>query len=81
MQDYLVSDIAKQVYQAVLLLAGDEDHMIPLKELQKHQEGLVHARPVTERIFFAAEHAESHCQVGNIKLAPDVILDWIIHTT
>lgn len=81
MQYYSVSDIADRVHQDVLILAGDEDHMIPLKELQKHQEGLVNARSITERIFSADEHAENHCQVGNIKLALDVILDWIIHTT
>jgi hypothetical protein len=55
--------------------------MIPLKELQKHRQGLVNARSITERIFSADEHAENHCQVGNIKLALDVILDWIIHAT
>ena len=81
MQYYSVSGIADRVHQDVLILAGDEDHMIPLKELQKHQEGLVNARSITERIFSADEHAENHCQVGNIKLALDVILDWIIHTT
>ena len=81
MQYYSVSDIADRVHQDVLLLAGDEDHMIPLKELQKHRQGLVNARSITERIFSADEHAENHCQVGNIKLALDVILDWIIHAT
>lgn len=81
MQYYSVSDIADRVHQDVLLLAGDEDHMIPLNELQKHRQGLVNARSITERIFSADEHAENHCQVGNIKLALDVILDWIIHAT
>jgi pimeloyl-ACP methyl ester carboxylesterase len=80
MQYYSVSDIADQVTQDVLLLAGEEDHMIPLGELKKHQEGLVNARSITCRIFSADEHAENHCQVGNIKLALDVILDWISNT-
>ena len=80
MQYYSVSDIADQVHQDVLLMAGDEDYMIPLKELQKHQEGLVNARTITRRIFSEDEHAENHCQVGNIKLALDVILDWIMNT-
>jgi len=81
MQYFSVSDIADQIHQDVLLLAGEEDHMIPLREYKKHQEGLVNARSITGRIFSADEHAENHCQVGNIKLALDVILDWIIHTT
>ena len=80
MQYYSVSDIADQINQDVLLLAGEEDHMIPLSEYKKHQEGLVNARSITGRIFSADEHAQNHCQVGNIKLALDVILDWISHT-
>ena len=30
MQNYSVPDIADRVHQDVLLLAGDEDHLIPL---------------------------------------------------
>ena len=80
MQYYSVSDIADQVNQDILLMAGAADHMIPLGELKKHQEGLENARSITGRIFYTDEHAQNHCQVGNIKLALDVILDWISHT-
>jgi len=77
MQYYSVSDIASQIHQDVLLLAGEEDHMIPLKEFSKHQEGLTNARSLTGQVFSSEKDAENHCQVGNIKLALDTILDWI----
>jgi len=81
MQYYSVSDIAAQIQQDVLLLAGEEDHMIPINEYDKHKQGLVNARSISGRIFSEEEHAQNHCQVGNIKIALDVILDWIIHKT
>jgi pimeloyl-ACP methyl ester carboxylesterase len=77
LQHYSVSDVALQIRQDVLLLAGAEDHMIPLKEYHKNMNGLMNARSLTGRIFSAEEHAQNHCQVGNIKLALDVILPWV----
>jgi hypothetical protein len=65
------------VRQDVLLLAGAEDRMVPLKEYEKNRQGLTSARSVTGRIFTSEEHAQNHFQVGNIKLALDVILKWI----
>ncbi|MFC1976171.1 alpha/beta hydrolase, partial [Chloroflexota bacterium] len=81
LQHYSVSDIAPQIHQDVLLLAGAEDHMIPLEEYHKTMNGLTNARSVTGRIFTAEDHAQNHCQVGNIKLALDVILQWVNEKT
>lgn len=72
-----VSDIAPMVRQDVLLMAGEEDHVIPLKEFQKNMDGMVKARSLTGRIFIAEEQAQNHCQVGNMQLALDGILEWI----
>lgn len=77
LQHYSVSDVAEQIRQDVLLLAGAEDQAIPLKEYHNNMNGLPNARSVTGRIFTADEHAQNHCQVGNIKLALDVILEWV----
>ncbi len=77
LENFSVVDIADQVRQDVLLLAGAEDHMVNIKEYEKNRQGLTAARSVTGRIFTAKEHAQNHCQIGNIKLALDVILDWI----
>lgn len=76
-EHYSVSDIAPLVRQDVLLLAGEKDHMIPLKEYHKNMNGLRNARSVTGRIFTTEEQAQNHCQVGNLRLALDVICHWI----
>ena len=77
LEHFSVVDIADRVCQDVLLLAGAEDHMVNIKEFEKNRQGLSAARSVTGRIFTADEQAQNHCQVGNVKLALDVILDWI----
>ncbi len=66
-----------QITQDVLLLAGEEDHFIPPHLLEKQKEVLTNAKSVTCRLFTNEEQAELHCQVGNMKLALDVMKDWI----
>lgn len=51
--------------------------MAPFKEYEKNRQGLTSARSVTGRVFTTDEYAQNHCQVGNVKLALDVILDCI----
>ena len=75
--DYSTMSIADNVEQDVLLLAGETDHLIPPRELERTKQGLVNAQSVTTRLFTREEHASNHCQVGNIPLAIDVILKWI----
>ncbi|MBU7015268.1 MAG: alpha/beta fold hydrolase [Theionarchaea archaeon] len=70
----LHSDLVKQ---DVLLLTGREDHFIPFKMHEKQVRALTHARSVTGRIFTSKEHAQNHCQIGNVGLALDVMVQWI----
>jgi hypothetical protein len=65
----------------VLLLAGADDHYVPLKQLGRQAASLVRARSVTTRTFTAAEQASNHCQVGNIGAAVLVIQGWLDLTT
>ncbi len=75
LEHFSVVDIADKVRQDVLLLAGAKDHMVSIKEYEKNRQGLTAVRSVTGRVFTAKEQAQYHCQIGNIKLALDTILD------
>jgi pimeloyl-ACP methyl ester carboxylesterase len=77
LQYYSIADVAPQIQQDILLLAGEEDHLIPIQEYHNNMKGYPNAKSVTGRIFTKEEHAQNHCQVGNIKLALDVILNWV----
>jgi hypothetical protein len=69
--------ISRRVTADVLLLAGADDHLVPLKQLARQAGNLANARSVTARTFTAAEQASNHCQVGNVGAAVRVMLAWL----
>ena len=69
--------ISHRVRADVLLLAGAEDHYVPLKQLARQAGTLSNARSVTTRIFTAAEQASNHCQLGNIGAAARLMTAWL----
>ena len=71
------ASFSDRVTQDVLLLAGTEDHIVPFHQLWRQARNLTHARSLTLRVFTRAEHAQNHCQVGNVGLALGVVRDWL----
>jgi hypothetical protein len=69
--------VSQNVTQDVLILAGAEDHIIPLRMYKRQFKALTNANSVTGRVFTKKERASNHCQVGNIGLALHYIVDWI----
>ncbi len=69
--------VSRRVTADVLLLAGADDHYVPLTQLPRQAANLVRARSITTRTFTAAEQASNHCQVGNIGAAVRVIQGWM----
>jgi len=67
--------------QDVLVLSGREDHFIPRKMHKMQIAALVRARSVTGRVFTRQEHAQNHCQTGNIGLSLEVMRTWIEERT
>ena len=72
--EHLHSD---RVDQDVLLTTGENDAFQPPKLLRLQEDALVNARSVTTRLFTEEEHADQHCQVGNLGLALDVMTNWL----
>jgi len=68
---------AEKIKQDVILFSGNEDHFIPIKMHKRQIEALVNARSVTDRIFTKEDHAQNHCQIGNIGLALETMVTWI----
>lgn len=63
------------IRQDVLILAGAED--IYTVYFEKQMKALTNAKSVSGRIFTKEESASHHCQVGNVQLALDYILNWV----
>jgi pimeloyl-ACP methyl ester carboxylesterase len=76
-QLYRSQPISHLVKQDVLLLAGEADHFVPLRQLAAQARALGNARSVTTRIFRASENAASHCQIGNLPLVVQTMTEWI----
>ena len=76
-QRYTAAEISSRVTQDVLLLAGSEDHYVPVQQFYKQIAALKNTRSLTARLFTPAESAQNHCQVGNFGLALQVITAWL----
>jgi pimeloyl-ACP methyl ester carboxylesterase len=76
-QKYETASISHLLTQDVLLMAGAEDHYIPVHQLPDQIATLTHVRSLTARLFTRAEQAQNHVQVGNMGLAFRVIIDWM----
>jgi len=71
----------EKILQDVLILTGRNDHFIPIKMHNMQLKALTNARSVEDRVFTKEDQAQNHCQVGNIRLSLDHILDWISRKT
>lgn len=71
------ADFSPLITQDVLLLAGQDDHYVPIDQLPEQIKTLTNVRSLTARMFTAKESAGGHCQLGNIGLAVKVMLNWI----
>ncbi len=69
-----------RVQQDVLILASRNDHFIPFRLHEMQMKRLTSARSLTDRVFTKEDHAQNHCQIGNLGLALEVMRDWILKT-
>jgi pimeloyl-ACP methyl ester carboxylesterase len=77
LREMSTASFSRRITQDVLLLAGAEDHIVPPRQLWRQAQSLPNARSVTTRVFTAEEHAQSHCQIGNVALMLGFVRSWI----
>ena len=46
-----------------------------MHEMQKS--ALINVKSLTDKVFKKEEYADNHCQIGNIKLMLDTVIDWL----
>jgi hypothetical protein len=74
---FKTADVSASIIQDVLLLAGSEDHYVPVEQWHRQIRMLENARSITARLFTRSESAQNHCQVGNYGLALSTIVNWL----
>jgi pimeloyl-ACP methyl ester carboxylesterase len=70
-------DSAAHITQDVLLIMGNDDHLVPSNQLYVQAQSMVNARSVTTSMLSNQDHAAEHCQVGNSMLPVRLILEWM----
>jgi alpha-beta hydrolase superfamily lysophospholipase len=75
MEQYALKDVVARIHAPTLLLHGEKDHFIPLKQAYEFYEALNCPKQI--RVFTTAEGAEEHCQIGNLTLLHQVAFDWL----
>ncbi len=68
---------ADKIMQEVLFISGKDDHFIPIRLHDEQVRSLGNAKSVTDRIFTKDDHAQNHCQIGNIGFLLDTLIQWI----
>ena len=75
---YTLAPVADRIRQDVLILAGTEDHFVPIHQTADFEKALVNARSVTTRIFDRPSGGAGHCQGGALTLYHAAVFDWLL---
>lgn len=68
---------SERVTQDVLILCGEHDSFQPPVLTRAQVRALTSAKSVSVRMFTKAEHADQHCQMGNLDLACRELNRWL----
>ena len=75
---YTLAPVADRIRQDVLILAGAEDHFVPLHQTADFEKSLVNSRSVTTRIFDRPSGGSGHCQGGALTRYHAAVFDWLL---
>jgi dienelactone hydrolase len=74
---YVLTDVAGRITGDVLILAGADDHFVPLSQVTAFEQALSAARSVTTRVYDRASGGAEHCQLGAHSLWHQDFFDWV----
>jgi len=78
MQKFTLSGVAQRIKGDVLILAGAEDHFVPIEQVAQFEKALTAARSVTTKIYDRASGGAEHCQLGAQTLWHADFFDWML---
>ena len=74
---YTLAPVASRITGDVLILAGADDHFVPLNQVDEFQKSLTHAHSVTTKVFSRESGGNEHCQLGAASLWQATLFDWL----
>jgi pimeloyl-ACP methyl ester carboxylesterase len=78
LQKYTLAGVAQRIKGDVLILAGAEDHFVPIEQVAQFEKALTSARSVTTKIYDGASGGAEHCQFGAQALWHADFFDWMV---
>jgi dienelactone hydrolase len=64
LKKYTLAGVAQRIKGDVLILAGAEDHFVPVEQVTRFEKALISARSVTTKVYDRASGGAEHCQLG-----------------
>jgi hypothetical protein len=77
LQAYTLAGVADHIKSDVLILAGVEDHFVPVIQVAQFEKALTAARSVTTVMYDRASGGAEHCQLGAQALWHATFFDWM----
>lgn len=74
---YTLAGVAERIESHVLILAGSEDHLVPLHQVEQFRRSLVRARSVEVAVYDGESGGKEHCQDGATTLWQATFFDWL----
>jgi len=75
---YTLKDVTQHIRADVLILAGAEDHLVPLAQVEQFRAALTQARSVTAIVYDAESGGKEHCQDGATTLWQRDFFEWVL---
>jgi alpha-beta hydrolase superfamily lysophospholipase len=74
---YTLQDVAQRIKGDVLILAGKDDHFVPVGQVKQFEGSLTQARSVTTVVYERESGGAEHCQLGAVTLWHAAFFDWL----
>jgi pimeloyl-ACP methyl ester carboxylesterase len=74
---YTLQDVAQRIKGDVLILAGEDDHFVPVEQVRQFERSLTQARSVTSVIYVRESGGAEHCQLGAVTLWHADFFNWL----
>lgn len=75
---FTLEDVAQRIRCDVLILAGTDDHFVPIEQVKKFEISLTQARSVTTVVYDRESGGAEHCQLGAVTLWHATFFDWLV---
>ncbi|WP_247312288.1 alpha/beta fold hydrolase [Bradyrhizobium sp. 48] len=77
LRKYTLDGVAPRITADLLILAGTEDHFVPIEQVTQFEKALTGARSITTRVYDRASGGAEHCQLGAQTLWHADFFDWM----